>query len=51
MTICYQCSGKKSVYPTNDSQLDANGNSVYPVQAAIPCSACNGSGIQTSFGV
>jgi hypothetical protein len=51
MTICPQCSGKKSVYQTNESQLDGNKATVYPIQAAIPCSMCNGTGIMTSFGV
>ena len=51
MKVCPQCSGAKAVYPTNDSKLDANNNAVYPLQATIPCSMCNGTGIMTSFGV
>lgn len=51
MTVCPQCSGKKAVYPTNDSVIDANIGTVYPLQATIPCSMCNGTGIMTSFGV
>lgn len=54
MIVCQQCFGKKSTYGT-ESTVDANLNTESmkmsgPQPAAVPCSQCNGTGIQNSFG-
>ena len=44
MIVCPQCGGKGAVTPVNDALIDANLNTNYPNQNAIPCSQCNGKG-------
>ena len=52
MTICTQCSGAKGTQGLEDPiQESTGGASVIAGVGAIPCSACNGTGILNSFGV
>lgn len=52
MTICFQCSGAKATQQLEDPIQESSGSTqIIPGVGAIPCSACNGTGIMNSFGV
>ena len=49
--VCPQCSGSGAMGPVADPVLkDSSGNSVYPKQAAQPCSQCKGAGYYQGSG-